>query len=219
MSIHNYNNIDINITLPAIQENNESQVCATQELIPAIEDTKTVPTLTQEDYLNALETLASKGRDGLGKIGDVLAASIGAGAGMGAAALMASTGGGLGATLLGLAGFVVAPSLPLLIGLGVAGAGTGYMASKFIKSGTKQDARRNALKESLRKRIALLTAKKVEIAPEEDNLRIKEIAEALKIGYLQNKISQQDGMNIISLIKKQKITPERALMIIQKMCG
>lgn len=139
-----------------------------------------------QDIEDAIHTL--KGKDKVGRIGDVLGTTGGIVAGSAAAGSVAGVVGV--STLLGsptlasaLGGvFVVATPVGWVVGSALVGAAAGYGITKMIRSGSRQDQVRDAFIERQSRRLDSISGKDSEQA-RRDELRLR-LPEAIKGGLV-----------------------------------
>lgn len=189
--------------------------------------------VNEKDYINALEVLYAKGRDGFEDISSLLVTAMGAGGAWLVAPWLATILGAVtttttvatptvlgSATLaswLGVVGAATVTTTPIgwaLGGIVVAGGLTAYAVSKVGIRAAKQTMIRVREKENIKNKIISLIAQTPKTS---ENDKIKLVADALLSAEAQSKIQKEAGVKILSLLESKQMTPEVALNTILKL--
>lgn len=178
--------------------------------------------LSKYDYEKMLVTLEKKGRDGFGLLGDGMIVSLGiTGGALSAGAIAGATG---ATSILGLTtaaswiGVTAVAATPIgwVAGCAVVGGALTYGVSRLIKDGAVQNERRKRLGQDIRKKIELCEAEESRNTEEE---QFKKVMDILLCASVNNKITQEDGMIIVSNLKKGIINSRVALAMISEKCA
>lgn len=177
--------------------------------------------MSKAEYEEMLVTLEKKGRDGFGLLGDGMIAALGA---TGGALSAGAVAGAAGATsIFGLTtaaswiGVTAVAATPVgwIAGCAVAGGVLTYGVSRLIKSGAVQDERRKKLGEDIKKKIEQCEAESDQAT---ENEQFKKVIAILHSAYVNNKISQEDGMSIVKSLREGELNSQLALTMISEKC-
>jgi len=162
-----------------------------------------------KDIENAI--LKLKGRDKLGRAGEIFGTTGGIAAGASAAGAIASAAGAstlLGSTTLGsvLGGvFVTATPVGWVVGSAALAGAAGYGIAKMIRSGSQQDKIRDELIERLRKRLGSIRGNQSEMVALEE-LRLM-LPATIKGGF----VTEEQAERMIGLVEQGTLSAAIAL--------
>jgi hypothetical protein len=152
-----------------------------------------------------------KGRDKLGVAGDGLAAAGGAAAGVAAAGTIAGAAGATtlfgSTTLAGALGGIFVTTTPVgwIIGSAALVGAAGYVISKLIRSGAKQDQVRKDLIERLNKRLQSIRSDST------NKDALTELNQLLTVAIASELIQEDQASRMVALIEKGLLDPHIAL--------
>lgn len=177
--------------------------------------------LSVDEYIEALERMKRSPRDRIGILGELGATGLGGVAGAVIAGTVAAAAGATtlfgSSTLASMLGGILVTTTPVgwVVGGAVLGGAIGYGIAKLVRSGGECDAIRIMNMRELEVRIRE-KRKQAQLATKQEDKMIK-IIEGIQLLVKNQKINQEDSIDLLAGIEKGNITVDYAFQTIQEL--
>jgi hypothetical protein len=176
-------------------------------------------TLSEADYIAALNKMKESPDDRVGTLGELGALGLGGIAGAGVSGTVATAAGAAtlfgsstAATVLGGIFVTATPIGWVALSIGLGGA-VGFGISKLVKSGAKNNVIKTRNMKEIKDKIQ--TMREEALGKGDDESKTRKIIDGIELLYVNKLISQEESTDLLSGLLRKTISVDRAFSMIE----